>query len=146
MDVRDRGDSTVTGRHSYRWRTGTKPRGGRLCRGGCGGGAAEEVKDGLRAVVAAGGSELLEVPHHLPDHRAARAAGFDRPPRTRRRPLWKIVWGKTFSEWRQVFGDELLATAILDRLLHHCDVVSVNGPSYRLKNRLAALERDTNVA
>ncbi|MGW3861741.1 IS21-like element helper ATPase IstB [Streptomyces sp. NPDC005047] len=53
---------------------------------------------------------------------------------------------KTFSEWGQVFGDEVLATAILDRLLHHCDVVSINGPSYRLKNRLAAIERDTNAA
>ena len=37
-------------------------------------------------------------------------------------------------------GDEVLATAILDRLLHHCDVVAINGPSYRLKNRLTALE------
>ncbi len=38
------------------------------------------------------------------------------------------------------------ATAILDRLLHHCDVISINGPSYRLKNRLAAIERDTDAA
>jgi DNA replication protein DnaC len=30
--------------------------------------------------------------------------------------------------------------AILDRLLHHCDVVPINGPSYRLKNRLTAIE------
>lgn len=44
------------------------------------------------------------------------------------------------DEWGQVFGDEVLATAILDRLLHHCDVVAINGPSYRLKNRLTALE------
>lgn len=57
-----------------------------------------------------------------------------------------LTSNKTFSEWGQVFGDEVLATAILDRLLHHCDVVSINGPSYRLKNRLAAIERDANVA
>ncbi|MFD3536415.1 IS21-like element helper ATPase IstB [Streptomyces sp. NPDC058664] len=57
-----------------------------------------------------------------------------------------LTSNKTFSEWGQVFGGEVLATAILDRLLHHCDVVSINGPSYRLKNRLAAIERDTNVA
>lgn len=36
--------------------------------------------------------------------------------------------------------------AYLDRLLHHCDVISINGPSYRLKNRLKAIERDTDVA
>lgn len=47
---------------------------------------------------------------------------------------------KTFSEWGQVFGDEVLATAILDRLLHHCDVISINGPSYRLKTRLKAID------
>jgi DNA replication protein DnaC len=47
---------------------------------------------------------------------------------------------KGFGEWGQVFGDEVLATAILDRLLHHCDVVPINGPSYRLKNRLAAID------
>lgn len=57
-----------------------------------------------------------------------------------------LTSNKTFSEWGQVFGDEVLATAILDRLLHHCDVVAINGPSYRLKNRLAAIERETEVA
>lgn len=40
----------------------------------------------------------------------------------------------------------LPATAILDRLLHHCDVVPINGPSYRLKNRLSAIEGDADVA
>ncbi|MFJ5221134.1 ATP-binding protein, partial [Streptomyces sp. NPDC088354] len=39
-----------------------------------------------------------------------------------------------------------LATAILDRLLHHCEVVPINGNSYRLKNRLQANQRDTDVA
>jgi hypothetical protein len=43
---------------------------------------------------------------------------------------------KAFSEWGQVFGEDVLASAILDRLLHHCDVISINGPSYRLKGRL----------
>ncbi|MFD9286563.1 IS21-like element helper ATPase IstB [Streptomyces mirabilis] len=57
-----------------------------------------------------------------------------------------LTSNKSFSEWGQVFGDEVLATAILDRLLHHCEVVAINGNSYRLKNRLQAIERDTNVA
>ena len=42
-------------------------------------------------------------------------------------------------EWGQVFTDEVLATAVLDRLLHHCEVISINGPSWRLKDRLADL-------
>ena len=51
-----------------------------------------------------------------------------------------LTSNKTFGEWGDVFSDEVLATAILDRLLHHCDVIAINGPSYRLKNRIAALE------
>jgi DNA replication protein DnaC len=50
-----------------------------------------------------------------------------------------LTSNKAFSEWGQVFGDEVLATAILDRLLHHCEVIAINGPSYRLRNRLAAV-------
>ncbi|MFD5107840.1 IS21-like element helper ATPase IstB [Streptomyces cinereoruber] len=57
-----------------------------------------------------------------------------------------LTSNKTFSEWGQVFGDEVLATAILGRLLHHCEVISINGSSYRPKKRLKAIERDTNVA
>ncbi|WSQ49503.1 IS21-like element helper ATPase IstB (plasmid) [Streptomyces sp. NBC_01220] len=57
-----------------------------------------------------------------------------------------IASNESFGEWGQVFGDEVLATAILDRLLHHCEVVAINGPSYRLKNRLKAIERETEVA
>ncbi|MGW4961602.1 ATP-binding protein [Nonomuraea sp. NPDC004186] len=53
-----------------------------------------------------------------------------------------LTSNKSFSEWGQVFADEVLATAILDRLLHHCDVISINGPSYRLRN----IEQATEVA
>jgi DNA replication protein DnaC len=47
-----------------------------------------------------------------------------------------LTSNKSFAEWGTVLGDDVLATAILDRLLHHCDVISINGPSYRLKDRL----------
>jgi len=47
-----------------------------------------------------------------------------------------VTSNKAFSEWGQVFGDDVLASAILDRLLHHSDVISINGPSYRLKGHL----------
>ena len=46
-----------------------------------------------------------------------------------------ITSNKSFAEWGHVLGDDVLATAILDRLLHHCDVLAINGPSYRLKDR-----------
>ena len=47
-----------------------------------------------------------------------------------------VTSNKSFGEWGQVFGDDVLASAILDRLLHHCDVISINGPSYRLKDHV----------
>lgn len=46
-----------------------------------------------------------------------------------------ITSNKSFAEWGGVLGDDVLATAILDRLLHQCDVLSINGPGYRLKDR-----------
>jgi DNA replication protein DnaC len=47
-----------------------------------------------------------------------------------------LTSNKTFAEMGQVFGDEVLASAILDRLLHHAEVISINGPSYRLKDHM----------
>jgi DNA replication protein DnaC len=46
-----------------------------------------------------------------------------------------LTSNKPFKEWGQVFGDEVVASAILDRLLHHCTVVNIKGESYRIKDR-----------
>jgi DNA replication protein DnaC len=43
----------------------------------------------------------------------------------------------SFSEWGTLLGNEVLATALLDRLLHHAEAISIQGKSYRMKNRLA---------
>lgn len=43
----------------------------------------------------------------------------------------------SFSHWGNLLGDEILATALLDRLLHHAEVISINGRSYRMKERKA---------
>jgi DNA replication protein DnaC len=43
-----------------------------------------------------------------------------------------------FAEWGSLLGDEILATALLDRLLHHAEVIPINGPSYRMKGRREA--------
>nr|WP_280956804.1 ATP-binding protein [Acidimicrobium ferrooxidans] len=42
---------------------------------------------------------------------------------------------KGFGEWGSLVGDPVLATAILDRLLHHATVLNIRGESYRLKDR-----------
>jgi DNA replication protein DnaC len=46
-----------------------------------------------------------------------------------------ITSNRGFAEWGEIFGDNVIASAILDRLLHHCTVVNINGNSYRLKER-----------
>ncbi len=40
--------------------------------------------------------------------------------------------------WGELMSDSVIATAILDRLLHHAHVVNIKGESYRLKDRLRA--------
>ena len=46
-----------------------------------------------------------------------------------------ITTNKPFSEWGEGFGDSVLASAILDRLLHHSHVINIVGSSYRLKDK-----------
>jgi DNA replication protein DnaC len=43
----------------------------------------------------------------------------------------------SFSEWGSLLGDEVLATALLDRLLHHVEVITISGRSFRMKDRVA---------
>jgi DNA replication protein DnaC len=45
-----------------------------------------------------------------------------------------ITSNKPLEEWGQLFQDDVVATAILDRLLHHCHPIFIQGKSYRLKN------------
>lgn len=42
---------------------------------------------------------------------------------------------KSFGEWGEVFGDPVIASALLDRILHHATVVNIKGESYRMKSR-----------
>lgn len=45
-----------------------------------------------------------------------------------------ITSNKLFNEWGNFFGDQTIATAILDRLMHHCEAIVLNGDSYRMRN------------
>ena len=46
-----------------------------------------------------------------------------------------VTSNRTVGEWGQVFGDAVVATAILDRLLHHSHVITIRGDSYRLREK-----------
>ncbi|MCF8002308.1 MAG: IS21-like element helper ATPase IstB [Halanaerobiales bacterium] len=46
-----------------------------------------------------------------------------------------ITSNKSFSKWAEVLGDQVITTAILDRIMHHSEIFNLTGKSYRLENR-----------
>jgi DNA replication protein DnaC len=46
-----------------------------------------------------------------------------------------VTSNKPFGRWGEVFGDDVVAAAMIDRLVHHAEVLSLKGDSYRLKDR-----------
>ena len=44
-----------------------------------------------------------------------------------------LTSNKSFEEWGQVLGDEVMAAALIDRLLHHCHIVNIRGNNYRMR-------------
>ena len=49
-----------------------------------------------------------------------------------------LTSNQAFGSWGEVFGDRVIAAAILDRVLHHAITVNIRGNSYRLKDKLKA--------
>ena len=49
-----------------------------------------------------------------------------------------LTSNKSFIDWGEIFGDQVLATAILDRLLHHATTLNIKGENYRLKEKRKA--------
>jgi len=49
-----------------------------------------------------------------------------------------VTSNKRFADWGEVFNDHVLATAILDRLLHHATTLNIKGESYRLREKKRA--------
>lgn len=49
-----------------------------------------------------------------------------------------LTSNKSYGDWGSIFGDQIIATAILDRLLHHSTTMNIRGESYRLKDRRKA--------
>ena len=55
-----------------------------------------------------------------------------------------LTSNRPVAEWGMIFGDPTVATAILDRLLHHCTPVTIMGDSYRIKANLKSKLLDKN--
>ena len=57
----------------------------------------------------------------------------------------KNTVNKPFGRWGEVFGDETVAAAMIDRLVHHAEVHSLKGDSYRMRGReLGRVPTDTS--
>lgn len=53
-----------------------------------------------------------------------------------------ITTNKSPKQWAETLEDEVLATALLDRILYHCEVVKLDGNSYRMENRKSIFETE----
>ena len=53
-----------------------------------------------------------------------------------------VTTNKSPEQWVEMLDDEVIATALLDRILYRCEVVRLKGPSYRLQNRKTIFESD----
>lgn len=54
-----------------------------------------------------------------------------------------ITSNKVFDEWGHIFYDPVLATAILDKFIHHCNFILIDGESYRMKEQEAKIKKST---
>ena len=73
---------------------------------------------------------------YLPIDRQAAALFFQLISRRYERGPMILTSNQSFGSWGDVFGDRVIASAILDRILHHATTISIRGDSYRLKDKL----------
>lgn len=57
-----------------------------------------------------------------------------------------LTSNRSFREWGEIFGDKVVAAALLDRLLHHAIVIQIEGNSYRLREHAALMPQELAAA
>ena len=81
-------------------------------------------------------STLVDEIGYLPIDRQAATLFFQLISRRYERGPMILTSNQSFGSWGDVFGDRVIASAILDRILHHATTISIRGDSYRLKDKL----------
>ena len=56
-----------------------------------------------------------------------------------------LTSNKSFADWGEILGDSIIASAILDRLLHHSTIFNIKGTSYRLREKKKLMEKEEKV-
>ena len=46
-----------------------------------------------------------------------------------------VTSNKPFTTWGEIFGDDMVATAMIDRLVHHAEILALKGDSYRFRGK-----------
>jgi DNA replication protein DnaC len=71
---------------------------------------------------------------YLPITRTGAMHFFQLMSRRYERASTVLTSNKSFEEWGEVLGDEVMAAALIDRVLHHCHLVNIRGNSYRVRH------------
>lgn len=109
------------------WRAGC---GGTRTSGSAGGG---EETSGRKAAIGA-----TPPTQHIPFDPAAANLIFQLVSSRYERASLVVTSNKPFSAWGEIFGDEVTAVAMIDRLVHHAEILSLKGDSYRLRGKEGA--------
>jgi DNA replication protein DnaC len=72
---------------------------------------------------------------YLPVSRTGAMLFFQLMSRRYERVSTVLTSNKGFEDWGDVFGDEVMAAALIDRLVHHCHIVSIRGNSFRMRQQ-----------
>jgi DNA replication protein DnaC len=81
---------------------------------------------------------VLDELGYLPLNREEASLFFRLLVRRYERASMIVTSNKSFADWGEIFNDHVLATAILDRLLHHATTLNIKGESYRLREKKKA--------
>lgn len=79
---------------------------------------------------------LVDEVGYLPISKAGAMLFFQVISRRYERASTVLTSNKGFEEWGELFGDEVMAAALIDRLLHHCHIVNIRGNSYRMRDHV----------
>lgn len=70
---------------------------------------------------------------YLPVNRAGAVLFFQLVSRRYEHASTVLTSNKSFEEWGEILGDEVMAAALIDRILHHCHIINIRGNSYRMR-------------
>jgi len=85
------------------------------------------------AVLAAPSLMVVDEIGYLPVSPTGAMLFFQLMSRRYERASTVMTSNKGFEEWAEVLGDEVMAAALIDRILHHCHIVNIRGNSYRMR-------------